>query len=444
MENQNEKQLYLQILDPSGHRRIIKLTRFPHRLGTSIDTNDGLRDVKIQEAGLLICEGQSGYILRVIQEGLTLRVGDLKLLNFEIPMQTPIQAGDSELRFSVEHPKVIEQKQGLGDWLTVSESGSLLLNGLRKAAQTRLSIYLSGETGTGKEVLAKMIHELSDRCTGTFVPINCGALALSLAESELFGHIKGAFTGAMRDRPGALLQAQGGTLFLDEVGDLPPEIQVKLLRFLENGEIRPVGSDRVLHADVRVICATHKPLVRLVQEGKFRQDLYYRLASIPLEIPTLRARPDDIELLARRFASDQKKALTADAIRKLQLHAWPGNVRELRHAVERAAGSVGAFESVIHARDFDFLIQRFEGDEGDLLLPGVKTLHEMEKLMILRALKLGKGNRSEAARILGVARSTLFEMMKRHRIVGPKSAKYWVMPKDAVLTPAGATAEVSD
>src|SRR6185437_13187356 len=183
------------------------------------------------------------------------------------------------------------------------------------------------ETGTGKEVLAHLLHAWSARASGPFVPINCGALPLSLAESELFGHVKGAFTGAANQRPGALMQAHGGTLFLDEIGDLPLDIQVKLLRFLENGEIRPVGADRPSRADVRLICATHHPLQKLVEEGKFRRDLYYRLASVTLEIPSLRSRPEDVEMLARKFATELGKTISTQALLRLQVHSWPGNVR---------------------------------------------------------------------------------------------------------------------
>jgi transcriptional regulator with GAF, ATPase, and Fis domain len=218
-------------------------------------------------------------------------------------------------------------------------------------------------------------------------------------------------------------------LFLDEVGDLPPELQVKLLRFLESGEIRPVGSDRVLHADVRVICATHKPLLALVQEGKFRQDLYYRLASIPIEIPPLRNRPEDIRALSIRFANQFEKTLTPDAISRLQVSPWPGNVRELRHSIERACGSVGPFESVIHANHFSFLINHSQPVAANLAeasLPGVCRLKDMEKILILKALRISNGNRTDAAKILGIARSTLFEMMRRHEIVGPRSSDYWM------------------
>jgi two-component system NtrC family response regulator len=418
--------LFVQVTDPSGHSRVIKLTRFPFRWGTRLGEAESLRDPKIEPEGIQIFSGEKEFVLRIQQTGLVVEIGDLKLHALEIPLRVPLRVGDTELRFTREapaRPSATESVGAPGTWLTVSRSGQELLNTVRRASQSRLSIYLTGETGTGKEVLARMIHDHSPRSTGSFIALNCGALPLSLAESELFGHVKGSFTGAVRDRPGAFLQAHNGTLFLDEVGDLPPEIQVQLLRFLESGEIRPVGGDRVLHADVRVVCATHKPLLRLVQEGKFRQDLYYRLASVPVEIPSLRARPDDIEFLALKYAREQEKELTPEAVRRLRAYPWPGNVRELRHAVERAAGLAGPFEMLVHARDLEFL--RFDGlsaEQADEVLPGVQSIAEMEKVMILRALKFVGGNRTDAARVLGVARSTLFEMMKRHRILGPKAA----------------------
>jgi two-component system response regulator HydG len=430
------KTLFLNLIDPSGHRRTIKLTEFPVTLGTDLTEKYQLRDHGLEsEAFRIEQKSDDEFVLKAIQKDLFFKCGDLKLTSLEIPFQIPMRIHQTELVFSTEELRetAINFPKGEQAWYTESPAGIQLLNSIRKSSLTRLSIYLTGETGTGKEVLAKIMHLWSERSSAAFVPINCGALALSLAESELFGHVKGSFTGATRDRPGALLQAHGGTLFLDEVGDLPLELQVKLLRFLENGEIRPVGSDRTLFADVRIICATHKPLLKLVKEGKFRQDLYFRLASIPIEIPSLRSRPDDIRALASIFAKGHGKTLTRESVNKLQVHLWPGNVRELRHAVERACGLAGPFESILHSKDFDFLMNQQTGSDGneevlsagELALPGVATLREMEKVLILRSLKIARGNRTDAAKILGIARSTLFEMMKRHRIVGPKTTDIW-------------------
>jgi transcriptional regulator with GAF, ATPase, and Fis domain len=424
------KTLYAQIRDPGGHRRALKWSVFPVVLGTQLTDRAQLRDPRVPPNAVCIEPGPvSGFRLTVLEPGFSVLIGDLRLQAFDLPLHVPLRLGDTEITFMEAEVRALPVKFPSNEsaWHTVSDSGLDLLQGLRKSALTRLSIYLNGETGTGKEVLARLVHLWSERASGAFVPINCGAVALSLAESELFGHVKGAFTGAVKDRPGALLQAHGGTLFLDEVGDLPPELQVKLLRFLESGEIRPVGSDRILYADVRVVCATHKPLHSLVSDGKFRQDLYFRLASIPVEIPPLRARPEDIRELSLRFAEEFGKSLTREAIVRLQMSPWPGNVRELRHAIERAAGASGPFEAVIHAKDFQFLSEGMaRGARQEQGAPGITTIHEMEKVMILRALRLSNGNRTDAAKILGIARSTLFEMMKRHEIVGPRSNDYWL------------------
>ena len=358
-----------------------------------------------------------------------LRIGDLYAKSCELALHLEVQIGETRLTLKTSDaaPDLPRFPSGAPAWLTSCESGKKLLWMAKKAAPTPLSIYIGGETGTGKEVIAHLLHLWSDRASGPFVPINCGALPISLAESELFGHVKGAFTGASQPRPGALLQAHGGTVFLDEVGDLPLDIQVKLLRFLENGEIRQVGADRTSRTDARVICATHHSLKQLVEEGKFRRDLYYRLASITLEIPTLRSRPEDILLLSQKFAKDLGRALSPSALLRLQSHAWPGNVRELRHAIERASGLSGPFTSLLSEDAFEFLItpESIENAPEIELGSGLLTLDEMERVMLLKSLRLSNGNRSRAAQILGVARSTLFEMMKRHRVQGPKSFEPW-------------------
>jgi len=353
-----------------------------------------------------------------------IQLGDIHVTQSELPIGLPFKIGETTLTLLLE-----TQTQSLPafptnitPWLTDTDEGKEILWTLKKASPTSLSLYLAGETGTGKEVLAHLIHAWSEQASGPFVPLHCSALPLSLVESELFGHVKGAFTGALRQRPGALLQAHGGTLFLDEVGDLPQEIQVKLLRFLENGEIRPVGGDHCVHASVRLVCATHKPLDQLVQEGKFRQDLYYRLASITIQIPPLRSRPRDIELLAKKFAQSMGKILSKKALHRLQAHSWPGNVRELRHSIERACGLSSPFESLLTDQSFDFLMK----SENIKLSPElgfgapILTIKEMERLLLMKALKITNGNRNEAATILGVARSTVFEMLKRHKIQGPR------------------------
>jgi transcriptional regulator with PAS, ATPase and Fis domain len=422
----------IRLRDPSGETRT-----FPLHGSTTLGRGDSstilLRDpTAAKEAALLWpapgprdeALGESPYWLKIPPEAAPGFLGDLSIRESHLPLGTSIRIGESQFtleRLDQDNSQP-QQPSGVRHWLTACESGTKILWMSKKAATTPLSIYLAGETGTGKEVLAHLIHAWSDRSSGPFVPLHCGALALSLAESELFGHVKGAFTGAHHHRPGALMQAHGGTLFLDEVGDLPMDIQVKLLRFLENGEIRPVGADRPSRAEVRLLCATHLPLEKLVEEGKFRRDLFYRLASVTIQIPSLRSRPDDIKMLAIRFSRDLGKNISPQALLRLQAHAWPGNVRELRHAIERASGLAGNFFPILGEDEFEFLLtpKNISSSPSIELGAAVLTLEEMERVMLVKALKLANGNRAKAAKILGVARSTLFEMLKRYKIQGPR------------------------
>jgi transcriptional regulator of acetoin/glycerol metabolism len=430
----------VRVQDPSGETRVLPLQN-PSQgfftVGRSEQSTITLRDATASTDALKIwaaplkeaspgTSNHSPFWMKVSEGAPAAFIGDLCVRDAQVPSGIAIQVGETRITLEplTSDLGLPSLPRGVRPWLTQTQEGRELLWIAKKAAATPLSLYIAGETGTGKEVLAHLLHAWSDRASGPFVPLHCGALALSLAESELFGHVKGAFTGAHHQRAGALMQAHGGTLFLDEVGDLPMDIQVKLLRFLENGEIRPVGADRPSHADARLLCATHQPLLKLVEEGKFRRDLYYRLASVTLEIPSLRSRSDDIELLAHRFANDLGKVLSPQAMLRLQAHRWPGNVRELRHAIERASGLAGPFTPVLAESAFQFLLtpqnvlQSPEIETG----PAVLSLAEMERVMLIKSLKLAKGNRSQAAKILGVARSTLFEMMKRHRICGPRGS----------------------
>src|SRR5256714_4858505 len=244
-----------------------------------------------------------------------------------------IRVGSAELRIEQTAPRLQATLPGL-----VARDPALapVLELLRRAAPSSLPVTILGESGTGKEVAARAVHDLSLRGGGPFVPLNCGAISRELAEAELFGHEKGSFTGAVTSAPGAFGAADGGTLFLDEIGDLPLALQVKLLRALEAGEIKPVGAPRPRRIDVRVVCATHRDLRAGVKDGVFREDLFYRLRGVTVELPPLRARPQDILPLAEHFLPP-RATLSTDARAALLAHPWPGNVRELRHVVQLAS-----------------------------------------------------------------------------------------------------------
>lgn len=267
-----------------------------------------------------------------------------------------------------------------------------------RAAATRSTVLVTGESGTAKEVTARALHEQSAFADRPFVPVNCGAIAADIIESELFGHVKGAFTSAASSREGLFFYAQGGTLFLDEIAELPLALQAKLLRVIEDRKVRPVGSDREIPIDVRLIAATNADLAERVAAGQFRADLYYRLDVIRIHLPPLRERVEDIEPLARMFM-DQLSAqlglaplpIPPSALQRFESYAWPGNARELRNRIERAL-ILGTFG---------------EPEAGMPAEPRTDDLAEVEKRHILRVLAAADGNRAEAARRLGVSRKTL-------------------------------------
>jgi two-component system, NtrC family, response regulator len=284
---------------------------------------------------------------------------------------------------------------------------------VEKVAPTTATILLRGESGTGKELVARALHGLSPRAKERYVAINCAAIPEALLESELFGHEKGAFTGAAKQTQGKVEMAHKGTLFLDEIGDLPLSLQSKLLRFLQERVIERVGGREEIPVDVRIICATHQDLKAMIQQGTFREDLYYRLAEIAIEIPPLRNRPGDASLLAhafvRRFTEEQHRntiTLTPEAIAAIEAYGWPGNVRELENCIKRAV--IMADGVTISASDLDL---KTDGNESQLNLRQVRD--EAEKKAVNHALARADGNVSKAAEVLGISRPTLYELMER-------------------------------
>lgn len=275
-----------------------------------------------------------------------------------------------------------------------------------------LAVMIQGETGTGKEVVARALHRAS-QCRGAFVAINCSAISESLIESELFGHERGAFTGAMARHKGAFEQASGGTLFLDEIGELPLSLQPKLLRVLEDGSFRRVGGSDEIHSDARVVAATHRDLHDETKKGRFREDLFYRLMGVPIHLPPLRERAEDIPLLAEHFLhvvtpGKQHKSLSSSALKCLQNYPWEGNVRELKNVLARSI--LLCRKSVLEAEDIRFLETGRERQKKPFSLEGA------EREAIVEALRACHGNKLQAARKLGIAKSTLFRKLKDHHI----------------------------
>jgi two-component system response regulator AtoC len=318
----------------------------------------------------------------------------------------------------------LDSKFGLKNIIGESPAMKEIFDVVQQVAPTRATVLVLGESGTGKELIAKALHQLSPRAQQPFVTVHCAALAPTLLESELFGHERGAFTGAHERRIGRFEQAQGGTLFLDEIGEIDATIQVKLLRFLGERTFERVGSNKTLTADLRLVAATNKNLEELVKAGKFREDLFFRLRVVEIELPPLRERVGDIPLLAqsflREFAKENGKAVndfTVDALEALMHFSWPGNVRELRTAVEHAV--VLCRGERIALRDLPPSVRR-EGSasEARFLQGKDLTVKDAEKQLISRALKETEGNRTRAAQKIGMSRRTFHRKLHEYHLEG--------------------------
>jgi transcriptional regulator with PAS, ATPase and Fis domain len=300
---------------------------------------------------------------------------------------------------------------------------------IERVADCDSTILINGETGTGKGLVARAIHKKSGRRAKPFISINCGAIPENLLESELFGHVKGAFTGATTSKPGKFELADGGTVFLDEIGDMSPDLQVKVLKVLEEGEFEAVGGAKTIKVDVRIVAATHRDLSEEVQKGNFREDLFYRLFVIPMTLPALRERPEDIPYLANYFLEQsncrsrrQVKGISEDALEAMSAHAWPGNVRELKNLIERLVVLKG--NGIISRRDLPEAMRgalrpveapaAIEISEEGICLNSAVT--EFEKALILQSLEKTRWVKNKAAKLLHLNRTTLVEKIKRHQL----------------------------
>ncbi|MCB0390541.1 MAG: sigma 54-interacting transcriptional regulator [Bdellovibrionales bacterium] len=354
------------------------------------------------------------YIIQDLRSSNGTRVNGTLIVEAELKDKDRITIGKQDLIFSL----IFEDKESLLTLSSKNEKWNECLKRLPAMAQSDFPILITGPSGTGKEVLAKLIHRYSTRHFGPFVSVNCSALSENLVESELFGHVKGSFTGADNHRKGAFESARNGTLFLDEIGDLPMSLQPKLLRALENFEIKPVGSDSSIKTDVRIVAATHNTLKNKVAKGQFREDLFYRLNVVNLSPPALKNRMEDFDSLIYYFAKMYKVRFSFSAINHLKDYEWPGNVRELKNLVARASAMYG--KDLIQECNLESLIERLPTTSSDFQettsLKNNLNIKEMEKTLICQALIKNRGNQRKAAEALGLPKSTLNDRIRNYKI----------------------------
>ena len=383
------------------------------------DSFTSLRHARIEKVG-------QGYLVRDLKSRNGTYVNGNRIVEAHLYDNDRLRVGITEFIFTFERDPSINHlyiQSKNAPW-------NQQLSRLPAMAASPYPILILGPSGTGKEVLANLAHRFSNRSHGPFLSVNCSALTESLAESELFGHTKGSFTGATSDRKGAFEAARGGTLFLDEIGDLPTSIQPKLLRALENSEIKPVGADRPTPIDVRIVAATNQNLKERVREGKFREDLYFRLHVLQLAPPSLKDRMEDFDDLMKHFSGNQAMQLDVNAYAILQNYSWPGNIRELRNTIMRATALFTG--QVIRTEDLHQLIDQPTATTLTSITPsptdtpdGATTgaavsvrqnILELEKRMIIDRLGFFGGNQRRAAVALGIPKSTLHDRIKRYNI----------------------------
>ncbi|MBI1375397.1 MAG: response regulator [Phycisphaera sp.] len=321
---------------------------------------------------------------------------------------------------NVELRRQVDDRFGLEGIVGVSTPIQRVLGTVRQVAPADIPVLITGESGTGKELIAHAIHQNSPRSKKAFKPLNCAGLSASILESELFGHIKGSFTGAERDRQGVFEYADGGTLFLDEIGDMPMEMQAKLLRVLESGEVVRVGDNEPRHVNVRLISATNHDLEKLIKEGRFREDLFFRIRGVQIHLPPLRQRREDIPPLTRhfiaRFAEQMKKDVTGideEAQMALMQHDWPGNIRQLLNTVQNMVVVSQGDTLTLADVPLDVRDAAGEGPSDDSAIAGRK-LDQLEKQAIRETLRLTAGNREQAAKMLGIGERTLYRKLKEY------------------------------
>ncbi|MBM4378192.1 MAG: sigma 54-interacting transcriptional regulator [Deltaproteobacteria bacterium] len=376
-------------------------------------------DPYVSSRHLRVAREEGLFRLQDLQSKNGTWLGNVRVHEVVVPLLTTVKLG-GEVELSLEPLVAGKAAPAFHGIIGADASVKQLVELVQRVAPSSAAVAVLGESGTGKELVAAALHARSPRASAAFIPVNCAAISKELIESELFGHEKGAFTGAVGARKGAFEEADGGTLFLDEVGELPLDLQAKLLRALESGEIKRVGASRPMTVDVRVVAATNRDLLQLAREGRFREDLYYRLCVVPLHLPPLRSRKGDIPALAEEFVQrfaprGHAVRFTAAALERMKAHPWPGNIRELRNVVHRAL--LLRRGPMIDAEDLHFDAQVHP--EVGVIIPQAGnglTLEQMlgrvEREIVEAALKKYRDNRERVAKELGMSRSTLFKKLK--------------------------------
>jgi DNA-binding NtrC family response regulator len=383
-----------------------------------------LSDPTVSRQHAVLIESAGGYLIRDLNSTNGTYLDGVLIKEAFLDFGRAISLGETQMKFVPFQEKIEafpSSKNRFGDVYGESLEMRNIFGVLERVAPTDVTVILEGETGTGKELLAKGIHANSSRCKASFVVFDCSSVAQNLIESELFGHEKGAFTGATSSRQGVFEMAQGGTLFLDEIGELSLELQPKLLRVLEAREVKRLGGSQTRRINCRLIAATHRDLAKESREGRFREDLFYRLSVLRLRIPPLRERKADISLvtcqLLRNLSSEYNivspPELAPETVDILNSYDWPGNVRELRNVLSRAL-AMGTRTAI---RPKDLLVSA-DSESADQKIDSLigKSLEEIERTAIIETLKAHMGNKTQTARALGIAYSTLYEKIKKHRI----------------------------
>ncbi len=365
-------------------------------------------------------EHAEGWLLRDLGSLNGTRVGEVTIKEGLVHPGAVITIGQTRIRFLADEGSpeevVVSPRERFGDVVGRGLRMREVFAVLERISPTDLTVLIGGDTGSGKDVIARAIHAQSQRAKGPFVVFDCAAVAPNLIESELFGHVKGAFTGASENREGAFVRADGGTLFLDEIGELSLELQPKLLRALEQRTVKPVGGSKDVPVDVRIIAATHRNLEQAVKDGTLRQDLFFRLSVVSVQVPALRHRLDDLPVLIETIlvSTGKNVGLSQEAMSILARYDWPGNVRELRNVVETAAAVCDA-EQIDPKHLIFFKPRRRDPTIEKLPLAG-KSLESIERTAIAQTLEQCGGNKTRAAKVLGISPSTLYEKVKKYQL----------------------------